>query len=332
MIVEQIIEIHIQAVIGVCCGYFLLNIIGPKRLGKSFLMTVFASGILALFQFAHVDFAWNIREYLQQYQNFIDVVYLTERSRAFGLSLTPVHLATQVCYGFAVWTSLRLLAADNYQNKHMFRIALKPLTVMIIFAVASGNRSPLLGFGIFILVALFFARPLLTLLVGTLTIPLLFVLCENYNAVYGYFKGYEIRALRVGDKSSQGREVLRAYGWLLFRYNPFGYGLNFSSVNYASKFWSQISQFENAQSILVNAVHNYYLNILHKYGILILPVAFYVFRTLIRHLYILMIFIPYIVHAYFHNDGPLQSDFIIWYFIPLFQLVVSNISSDSKEA
>ena len=40
-------------------------------------------------------------------------------------------------------------------------------------------------------------------------------------------------------------------------------------------------------------------------------------------------FLIYIVHVYFHNDGPLQSDILIWYVLAL--IPFGNASANARE-
>jgi hypothetical protein len=59
----------------------------------------------------------------------------------------------------------------------------------------------------------------------------------------------------------------------------------------------------------------------NKYGALILVIAFLVARRVMKSGLVIIAFIPYMVHIFYHNDGPYQSDFLIWFLIPLFNRI-----------
>lgn len=318
-ILQQIVEIHFQAIVGVLTGYALLHVLGPQKLTWAFIWVVGLSSVFAVLQAVGVDAAWRVRETLQQFQTYdLENIFLADRLRAMGLSFTPVHLGTQLCLAFALSYGLRMnLYAEENKKQFQKRTWLLVLLALMI-AIASGNRSPILGFVVFMAASMFYARPSLSLMMALFLLPIILVVYLNADVLFDFLTSTGLRAFRTGDKSSEGREALRAFGWLLFVGNPFGYGLSFSSTAHVDAFWAQLAGFENAQTIWVNAVHNYYLNVLHKYGILILPVAFFVIKNLLKHKRLLLAFVPYAVHIYYHNDGPLQSDFLIWYFVPFF--------------
>jgi hypothetical protein len=130
--------------------------------------------------------------------------------------------------------------------------------------------------------------------------------------------------LRVGstqDSSAVSRIVLQVYGILLFLGQPFGYGLDFNSVDHADQYRSILSGFEYADRISKVALHNYYLMVLNKYGALILIVAFLVARRAMRIGLFVIAFIPYMTHIFYHNDGPYQGDYLIWFLVPLFSRI-----------
>jgi hypothetical protein len=131
-------------------------------------------------------------------------------------------------------------------------------------------------------------------------------------------QGLGMRVGNTEDASAVGRTVLQVYGILLFLDQPFGYGLAFNSVDHAGRYWSDLIGFENAETITKNALHNYYLLMLNKYGALILIVALFVARRLVKSALLVLAFVPYMVHVFYHNDGPYQADFIIWFLIPMF--------------
>lgn len=317
---RQLLEIHFQAVICLLTGYGLLQLMGVNRLVYAFLAIVLLSSFVALLQAANVDIGWTIRDKLQLFQEYdLEALFLTKRMRAMGLSFSPVHLGTQICLAFAVI----FLLYSCYSNNREFHVAVKIgiwMLIMLFVALASGNRSPILGFVVFAAAYIFYLRPTFSLMAGLLLLPIFGLLYLSFIENMDFFADTEIRALRVGDKSSEGREALRALGNLLFIDRPFGYGLKFNSIDYVSPYWPEIQHYENAETVWTNAVHNYYVLIILKYGLLFVPVALYAFISCMKNFLVFLAFLPYAIHIFFHNDGPFQADFMIWYFLPIIAL------------
>jgi hypothetical protein len=321
MTLRQVLEIHFQAALCLLTGYGLMHVMGAARLVYSFLTIVFFSGLIAIMQSVHIDIGWTIRESLQKFQVYdAETVFLSQRMRAMGLSFSPVHLGTQICLAFA---AAYLLYRTKDSDKNI-SFAMKTglwLFIMLFIAVVSGNRSPILGFVVFAYVYALYFRPFYTFLASLFLLPVLGLAYVTFIENMDMFTGSEIRALRVGDKSSEGREALRAFGTLLFLDRPFGYGLLFNSLDHVSKFWPDLQNYENAETVWGNAVHNYYLSIMLKYGLLALPIAVYSFYRSLRMFHVFLAFLPYAIHIFYHNDGPLQGDFMMWYFLPLIGVI-----------
>jgi hypothetical protein len=129
-----------------------------------------------------------------------------------------------------------------------------------------------------------------------------------------------LRALNTENSSGEGRAVLRAYGWMLFMDQPLGYGLSFNSLDHWWKYWGALQRYENANAITQHALHNSYLMTLNKHGALALLLVPIVLRRLFVNPIAFFAYLPYAVHVFYHNDGPLQGDFLFWYTLPLFSL------------
>ncbi|HVW93055.1 MAG TPA: O-antigen ligase family protein, partial [Devosia sp.] len=130
-----------------------------------------------------------------------------------------------------------------------------------------------------------------------------------------------LRIANTDNSSSEGRSVLTAYGLQLFLSNPLGYGVAFDSTSYWQYYWAEFRDYENAGAIAQHALHNYYLMILNKNGIFSLVVVPFILWMMWRRRFAAMLFVPYLVHANYHNDGPLQGDFLLWYILPIFSLL-----------
>lgn len=323
-VVGQLIEIHVQAAVGLISGCALLKIIGPRKLIWSFIFAVVISSIFAVLQALGIDFSWRIREALQTIQTYdIDNLFLNERLRAMGLSFSPVHLATQICLAFAGYYGLKIYQSSHrrFQKLEEEKWIYFAILAALIVLVLSGNRSPILGFIVFLALFVTYSRPLIAIVSSMVLIPCITLVYFYPDFLLNILSETGLRAFRVGDKSSEGREVLRAFGLLLFLDHPLGYGLIFKSTEYAAEYWDKLYSYTNPTTIYNNVVHNYYMNMTHKYGIMIMPLAIYVVKNIYKNLYLTLAFIPYAIHIFFHNDGPLQSDFLIWYILPIFVLI-----------
>jgi hypothetical protein len=315
-VLGQLVEIHVQAIAGLVLGYCIIEICGARTFAIVFTLPIAVSLLFAFLQFAGSSGAWAIYDRLasMQPQSTADLIYYDIHTRPLGLSYSPVHLGTQMCLGFALLFGYRI-AVGGPRAASGNELWLPVLVVTVaIGALASGNRSPLLGVIIFVGAFLYRARPGLALAVFAMA-PAVVILGD---IVIELLNSSGLRALNTENSSGEGRAALRAYGMLLFLDRPFGYGLLFDSLDYWWKYWSYIQDYDNANAITQHALHNSFLMSLNKHGILILLVAPLLVRAFYRNSIGTLAFIPYIVHIFYHNDGPLQGDFFFWYVLPFF--------------
>jgi hypothetical protein len=273
------------------------------------------SAAVATLQFVGISAAWDLRMTLQRMQPLdptLDTVFLTLRSRPMGLSFSPVHLGTQLCLAFAIWFSYAIARhPDLMEGRFDLRLTV-PVGLFIAAAVVTGNRSPLLGMAAFLLLYLFLVRPTIATVALIIFLPFA-VLIDDLLLL---LQDFGLRAAQVDDGSSTNRKVLRAYGFMLLAERPYGYGLSFTSTDYWFLFWDRLKDYPNAVAIRIHALHNYYMMILNKYGIIITFVGAWLFYRLIQNFFLFITFVPYIVHIFYHNDGPMQADFMIWFILP----------------
>ncbi len=193
--------------------------------------------------------------------------YYAMGGRARGLSYTPVILGTQLCLLFATLFGFLLhkhgASIFTRLNSRVLLIA----AVVSLVSVASGNRSPLLGFIIFFAVYAWLIKPKLPALLLTL---FALIVVPFADQIFLMLEQFGLRVGSTQDSSAVSRNVLQVYGILLFLGQPFGYGLDFNSVDHADQYRSILSGFEYADRIAKVALHNYFLMILNKYGALIL--------------------------------------------------------------
>jgi hypothetical protein len=304
---RQILEIHVQAAVNLLVAATVLEVCGPRTILYTFLAVIGLSALVAIPQALGIQAAWSLRLLFGVAGVALDDD--GEAGRAVGLSLTPIVLATQLCLSFALIYIYR---------RHYGRpsAGLDPAVIAgaVVFSVvclASGNRSPLLGMALFLVIYGTMRLGPVALVGGSLFLalaPLVPILLHHAEQS-------GVRALTMQNKSSVGRWPLIVYGWHLFADHPLGYGLDFDPLLHWQAFWKYVANLQNAEAIEAHPLHNYVLTTLNKYGVFALFLAAISFRLMAKHRDILLCFIPYAAHILFHNDGPFAGDFIIWFII-----------------
>lgn len=315
-VVQQLVEIHLQAAIGLIVSYVLCLHFGPKPVLITFLVALGISSIFAIGQALGIDAAWQARAFIGRISgDSVATQYTyTSRYRALGLGFTPVLFATQTCLGVVAFYALRYVkqARNLAAGRPVPRIDLVMLAGCAIFgllAATTGNRSPLLGLVIFGAIYLFLRMPKLIVVL----LPLALLMPIAIQPLMRSLDDAGVRVASTDDGSAIGRETLQHYGMLLVKARPYGYGLTFDSTRYAEQFFSELRYDDGPERVRAWALHNYYIVILGKYGLGIIFVVLLALPTTRRGWYLALGFLPYIAHIFFHNDGPLQGDFLIFY-------------------
>jgi len=312
----QIVQIHIQAALGLVLGYCVIWLCGYRATTLVFLAPLLVSSAFAAAQFAGFSPAWSVYDAISSLQprDMSDFEGFDPHYRALGLSYSPVHLGTQLCLAFAVIFSYRISKIGKFELLNRFDSKLLVATAVIgVVAIFSGNRSPMLGLVIFLCVYLSYAKPLAGFLGAFVAVTAILL----GDTIIDALNSSGLRTFNTENSSGQGRAVLSAFGILLFFYKPFGYGLSFDSVSHYPEYWDMLKNFPNSQAITMHALHNYYLMFINKHGILALFTIPFLLRAFQRNPVGVLAFLPYMVHIFYHNDGPLQADFMFWYILPL---------------
>jgi hypothetical protein len=320
-VLRQLAEIHVQAVFNLIVGAIVLRVCGVWWTAGIFVGCVVVSLIFAGLQFLGIESAWYVHDVLSSLQptSLDDLPYYDVRERALGLSYSPVHLGTQICLAVGIVFLVTLYAPAHELKLRSRRGKILSVALLIAFigCLVSGNRSPLLGLLVLAAVLLSISRPGITVVIalfGILLAPTIPNLAEYAQNTSG------LRALDTQNKSSENREILRVYGILLSLDRPIGYGLLFDSTDHSSEYWVQLKYYDNPSAITEHALHNYYLMVLNKYGwSFILVILIVLYRTW-RNPAACLGFLAYMVHIFYHNDGPLQGDFLIFLAIPMLAL------------
>jgi hypothetical protein len=315
-VARQLVEIHVQAMVGTIVGVSVRRTCGARTILAAFAVGVGLSALAAVLQFMDIGLASSARRFLNsfQQQEVQKEFFFSSENRPAGLSYTAVLLGTQLCLLFATIYADRLRTLGEGLFRRPDAALLLTLPLLAGASIASGNRSPLLGMICFAILYFWFAQrrtAIFLIAIAIAAYPIVLMLPE-------LLRGLGLRVGETEDSSAVGRVVLQVYGLMLFAARPYGYGLAFDSTEHWLGFWAYLKGFDNAQAITWHALHNYYLMVINKYGVPILLVGIFVVRILARYRWAALGFVPYLIHICFHNDGPLQGDFFIWYVIPMF--------------
>lgn len=322
-ITRQVIEIHIQAAVGLLLGVCFLRLCGHATIYRLFLIVILISSLVAGLQFIGVDAAWNLRAALSQIQpveGTSDAITLLLRERATGLSFSPVHLGTQLCILFSAGVAYYAYSDEDRFESGIDARILALFTFVAIASIISGNRSPLLGLVVFVALYITRTRPHVAVLSACVAAPS-FLLFEH---ILSMLQDVGLRVAETDDGSAMARTTLRMYGLQLILEQPTGRGLTFNSVDHWSAHWSFVRLMPNPAAVAHHALHNYYLVTINKYGIGVLIIALICAARWLRRWPIWLGLTPYLVHIFYHNDGPLQGDFIIWYLLPLYGVLLER--------
>jgi hypothetical protein len=301
-LLQQVMEIFIQSAVFLLLGAIVAEICGGGLVVLLFVAAVGLSALFAVLQFAGVEAAWSLRDAIASFTNEV-VRY--DRTRAPGLANTAIALATHLTLALAVVLVWRQRVNEAAGAPRKFDpLVLPSVGVFCLVCLASGNRSPIVGAAIFLALYSAIRAPRLFVLVvpfALLSIPLAGLIFESLQET-------GLRAFVTGDKSSEGRETLMAYGAQLFQDRPIGYGLGFNPTLYWGDHMELLLRMDNPQPALLFELHNYILTMLNCYGIGILLFVLPAMIMIRRHSTSILPFLPYVIHILFHNYGPLAKN------------------------
>jgi hypothetical protein len=327
---QQLAEVHSQAIVGTVVAYMLVLRFGVRSVLSVFLVIFAVDVVVAAAQAVGLNAAWQLRAQIGAVMH--DPVltrYIYEsRYRPLGFSYTPILFATQSCLAVAALYYLRV--ADGRPPRGRVDVWLLVGTLACALAcVATGNRSPLLGFAVFLAVYLILQAPAVAvalLPLGMLAAVTLLPLISQHAEQVG------IRALDLENGSSSNRGTLREFGLFLIRQQPLGYGLVFNSTQHWQAFYDQVIYMPNPSSIRLWALHNYFLIMVAKYGVLLLGLIPWILPRTREQAWLWLPFAPYLVHIFYHNEGPLLNDFLIFYLLPAAMEIARNAQQRAESA
>jgi hypothetical protein len=327
VIATQVVELHLQAIVATVITGTLAQRFGVRPVAVMLVAAFATTAVVAVGQALGLDAAWNARAILGQISNdpVLPREIYEQRERAMGMSYSPVVFGTQSCAILALLLS-SLLAARNGEPRRFNVLVLAACAVIAVLSLATGNRSPLLGMAVFLASYLLVTRLAIVFVVLPLTTAGLLVA----QPVLERMQESDVRAVRT-DSSSENRAVLREYGAYLVSQRPLGYGLDFDSTEYSEEYTDQVKYTPSPGSIRKHALHNYYLMFLGKHGLLVLLLLPLVLPRTRKQLRAWWAFTPYMIHIFYHNDGPLQGDNVFFFVIPLAVLLAGEADSSEQK-
>ena len=327
VIASQIVELHLQAIVATVIAGTLAQRFGVGPVAIVLVAAFATTAVVAVLQALGLDAAWDARAVVGRISNdpLITREVYEQRERAMGMSFSPVIFGTQSCAILALLLS-SLLAARNGEPRRFNVLVLAACAVIAVLSLATGNRSPLLGMAIFLASYLLVTRLAIVFVVLPLAAAGLLVAQPMLERM----QESDVRAVRT-DSSSENRAVLREYGAYLLSQRPFGYGLDFDSTEHSEQYIDQVKYTTAPLSIRQWALHNYYLMFLAKHGLLVLLLLPLVLPRTRKQLHAWWAFTPYMVHIFYHNDGPLQGDNVFFFVIPLAMLLAGGTDTSEQK-
>ncbi|OQX13678.1 MAG: hypothetical protein BWK73_11570 [Thiothrix lacustris] len=301
----------LQSYLMVLVAFFVVEQYGLRMLAYLVIGVALPSALVGIMQGLEVQFAWKLHGILMGIQNkaLSDEIQsqITEALlRPPGLSLYAIP-QTYLLLGALILNLYRVL--QNRDNPRLQAIALVVSAVLVGGIFASETRSAMGA-------ALLMPALIYLFVFPTRVIPLagLLVLLGGVAAVLLADKaGLDSRLMNLDDASAVGRSTLYKYGTELFLQQPFGYGFNFDTVDYAIDYFindNNLFHYEpHEKAHYIVPVHNSILNLVHTFGFAgVLLLGYYVYRLIGWAWYRAVFILGAFVNSIFHNAGILSND------------------------
>lgn len=301
----------LQSYLMVLVAFFVVEQYGFRTLAYTVIAIALPSALLGIMQALDVQFAWKLHEGLMNLQNkeLSDEIrsQITEvLIRPPGLSLYAIP-QTYMLLGALI---LNLYLVLQHRHEPTIQLVALMVSVMLVGGIFASETRSAMG------AALLMPALIYLFLFPARVLPAagLLVLLGGIAAVLLADKaGLDSRLVSLDDASAAGRSTLYKYGTELFLQQPFGYGFNFDTVEYAVEYFiNERNLFhyepsEKAQYIV--PVHNSILNLTHTFGFAgLLLLVYYVYRLVGRCWYRAVFILGAFVNSVFHNAGILSND------------------------
>jgi hypothetical protein len=309
----------VQPLFHMLIAYLCCYLAGIRFTVRTFYAVLSLSSLFAVMQMLDIQFAWDALDWVDEFQGIDKQAQLAElmasgggnaymEIRARGFSWSPVHLGYQACLAFGLFYASLHFREFSVSDRPLIGYAIVGLWILAL--IGSGTRSALLGIGVLMLLHFSLLSPRRYLYLMLLP-PFLIAAAALFPLLQ---QAYELRVLETNDSSAVNRLPLLIYGWNMFLDNMIGYGWVADSTAYADRYWYLVMDYQRGSAIMERELHNFYMNILHVYGLAGgLALVYFFYRLLTQYGgLLLLVLLPYLLHALFHNDGIFHGDNYIW--------------------
>lgn len=290
----DVFTFYILPIIYFIVAFYFISSLGLKRFYICNVVGILPSLIFAVGQFFQIDFFWEIKLGLDLLYAK-EFAFLNENMLApSGLSLFSIQLSYDLLYLICLTALLSYSESRVLKNKHIFGYLLLGLVTMsrsMILAIAS-------------LVYLLNKKTIMIIIIFIAFIVLILIQ-ENLD----------ISAL--SNTSSKARPYLFKTGILVFAEYPWGLTIDYFDAVEQIKHKLIPPNGVPSSWNLIYSPHNAFLNIIIKYGIFGGTITIiFIFYNYLRALnskntrIFFICFVPFCIHAFFHNSGILYSDYV----------------------
>lgn len=310
-IARDFIEVHFQSLVSLILTAVVAEWCGARPTLACFIVIVAISVTVAVGQALGIQPLWDLATALATIKGPENLIDLATR-RPLGIAYSQTVFAAQLCLGLAAFLISRVHVDTGRRDVSISFATLGWASLAgFLVAFASGNRAPILGIAIGLILYAIRGYGKIVLVLMPVIVLAAFAIDPLLSA--GQDLGF--RAAQVNDMSSLGRVTLVKYGLLLFIDHPLGYGLDFDSTKLYRDYYLTLSDSTGVELITFVPLHNYLLTILNIYGavsLICVPLVYYIFS---RSWTITILISAYMVHCLFHNSGPFFNELYAWYVV-----------------
>lgn len=302
----------LQSYLMVLSAYSIIEHYGFRTLVMVIVGIALPSALVGIMQGVDIQAAWHWQDSLIKMQNKevsdeVQALMNEVLIRPPGLTLYAIP-QTYMLLCAVILTLYVVLRSPNDQPTQLMAFSI--LALLVGGIIASETRSAMGAALLMPAIIYLIMFPSRIIPVGILVIMLGIIV---WLLVGGGDGDADSRLMSLEDASAEGRSTLYKYGTELFLRQPFGYGFNFDTVEYATEYFvngRNMFHYEPAEKAqYLVPVHNSILNLVHTYGFAgLLLLGYYVSRLIGGSWYRTVFIIGAFLNSIFHNAGILSND------------------------
>ncbi|MDA2921965.1 O-antigen ligase family protein [Patescibacteria group bacterium AH-259-L07] len=324
--------------VGFCTMFFITNKKYFYLFLKFLIVCMSISAFVGIGQFLGIDFFWKLRE-IAGFDPSVPSSIIS-RTRIAGLSLFSIPLSYQLASVTPLLLGLLTIKKGGGFSKKFLLIAFILCFLALLMTQA---RSAIIGGFIGLITVIFLGtkkrkkRKIKMVSLGIVMVLIIFFL--NIQTEGSFTKRFLFQ-----DQTTQWRiSAFQASAKTFARHPLIGVGTGRAGAQEYEAIAASVLADRDIKRAKIISPHNQFINVLLYYGIfgllLLILFYYYIFKGLF-YLYhkiddktmqgvvigLIGLFVAYIFHSSFHNNGPFISDFFNWFFvgITMFLLNYSN--------